>query len=112
MNVPVAAFLFQSLVALDGALAAGTSHRQLHGQHRKTHDHEKQQIQGHKPAAAVLPHDIGEFPHIADAYGTARADQQKAEAGPKGFSFHFHTPIFKVFLFYTPKIGLTMGDMG
>ena len=45
-------------------------------------------IRDGKPAAAVLPHHVGKLPHIADSHGTARTDQQKAQAGFKRLSFH------------------------
>ena len=90
MDVPVASLPFQGLIAPDGTLPAGPAHRQLHGQHRQAHDDQKQQIHQHKPPAAVLAHHIGKLPHIADAHGAARAHQQEAQPGLKGFSFlHF-----------------------
>ena len=88
VDVPAGARLFQGLVALNGAFPAAPAHRQLHGQYGQPHDDQKQQIQQHKPAAAVLPHHIGKFPDVADAYGAARADKQEAQPGFKRFSFH------------------------
>ena len=38
--------------------------------------------------SAVLPYHVGKLPYIADSHGTARTDQQKAQAGFKRLSFH------------------------
>ena len=75
MDVPLAAGALQGLVAQHGALSAGAAHRQLHGQDRRAHQNEKQQIEQDEHTAAVLPCDIWKFPDIPDADGTPRADQ-------------------------------------
>ena len=81
--MPLALRLLQGLIAQDRTFPAGSSHSQLHGKHRQTHNHQKDQIQQHKQAAAILPHHKGEPPDIADADGAASADQQKAQPGLK-----------------------------
>ena len=78
--VPLAAGLFQGLVAQHRTLAAGAAHAQLHGQHRQAQHHQHDQVDQHEKSAAVLPRHEGEAPHIADADGAPGAHQQEAQS--------------------------------
>ena len=80
VDVPLAAGLFQGLVAQHGAFSAGSAYSQFHGEHRHAHDDEEQQVEEHEYAAAVDAGDVGEAPHVAYADGAAGAHQQKAQA--------------------------------
>ena len=88
MDVPAAALGLQGLVAQHGALAAGTAHRQLHGQNGNPHDDQGDDVEQHEYAAAVDTGDVGEFPHIADADGATGAEENEAQTAPKVFSVH------------------------
>ena len=77
VDVPLLARLFEGLVGLYGAFAAGAAHGQLHGHNRDAHDDQADEIKQHKVSAAVLAGDIGEAPDIADADGAAGTDQQE-----------------------------------
>lgn len=99
VDVPAAALGLQGLVAQHGALAAGTAHRQLHGQNGNPHDDQGDDVEQHEYAAAVDTGDVGEFPHIADADGAAGAYQNESQPGSEIFatqtslSFSFsHSP--------------------
>ena len=64
------------------------------------------EIKQYKIPAAVLPGHIGEAPHIADADGTAGADQQKAQSGTEILSLHKILLIsthFKKYSYYRAK---------
>ena len=91
VNVPLGAFRFQRLIGLHRTAASGTAHCQLHHQHRRAHDDQEQQIEQHKDAAAALSCHIGKPPDVADADGTARADQQEPQTGPETISFHWNS---------------------
>mgnify|MGYP001861185040 CR=1 FL=1 len=95
--VPFGAGRLQFAVGGPGAGTAGAAHRQLHGQNGDAHADQGQQIEQHKHTAAVFAGDGGEPPHIADADGAARADQDKAQPGLEVFSFHTKTLLFPVF---------------
>ena len=95
VNMPLASRLLQRLIAQHRALAAGPAHRQLHGEHRKGHDRQEQQIQQHEHAAAVLSRYIGKLPHVADAHGAPGADQNKAQPGAKFLSLQIHLSFMK-----------------
>ena len=75
--MPLAAPGLQRLVGAARRAAARTAHGQLHRQDRQTHEHQKEQVEQHKDAAAVL---AGWGPEVADADSTARADQNEAKA--------------------------------
>ena len=97
MDVPLAARWLQRLVRATRRAVARTADRQLHREHRQTHKHQKNQVEQHKNAAAVLPCDGREAPHVANADGTARADQNEAKAGTKALTLFlgFHSiPLF------------------
>ena len=63
-------------------------YRQLHGQHRHTHNDQEQQVKQHKHAAAVGAGHIGKLPNVADADGAASAHQQESQTGTEIFAFH------------------------
>ena len=88
VDVPLAALRFQRPVSDDSAALACPADGQLHDEHRRAHDDQKQQVEQHKHAAAVLSRHEGEAPDVADADGAARAHQQEAQPGPKALSFH------------------------
>ena len=94
VEVPLAAGGLQGLVAQHRAFAAGPAHRQLHGEDGHTHCHQEQQVEQHEHPAAVLPGDIGELPHVADAHRTPRAHQQKAQPGLETIPIHKKLPFF------------------
>src|SRR5699024_1811880 len=56
------------------------------------HDDQEHQVEQHEQAAAVLPHQEREAPHVPDADRTARADQDEAQPRAKGFTFHDFPP--------------------
>ena len=60
------------------------------------------QVEQNKVAAAVLTGNVWEAPDVADADGAACADQQEAQPGAEGFSFHGFLYLFltQMFLFY------------
>jgi len=80
VDMPLAAPGLQRLVGAARRAAARTANGQLHRQDRQTHEHQKEQVEQHKDAAAVLAGDCGEAPDVADADSTARADQNEAKA--------------------------------
>ena len=88
VEVPFAAARFQRPVAAHRALPRGPPHRQLHRQHRRAHNDQKQQIEQHEDPAAVLPGDKWEFPDVPDPDRAARAHQQKAEPRLEALPFH------------------------
>ena len=77
VDVPLLARLFEGLVGLYGAFAAGAAHGQLHGHNRDAHDDQADEVEQDEVPAAVLAGDIGEAPDIADADGAAGTDQQE-----------------------------------
>ena len=74
VDMPLGSLGLELLVRLDDAQSAASAERQLHRQNRDAHDRQKQQVDQYEKAAAVLTRNVGEFPHIADADRTARAD--------------------------------------
>ena len=88
VDMPFGLGLFQRPIGKHCALAAGTANGQLHGQDRKTHEYQKNQIQQHKQTAAILPDHIGETPDITDANGASGRYQQEPQPGLERFSFH------------------------
>ena len=83
MPMPLVPRLFQRLVGLHNALAAGAANGKLHRQHGHAQHQQEHQIQQHKYAAAVLASHIRKAPHIANTDGAARAHQQEAQARVK-----------------------------
>ena len=83
VDMPLAVGLLQGLIAQDCALAAGATNRQLHGQHGKAHNHQENEIQQHKQAAAVLSGHIGEPPDVANADGASGRNHQESQPGLK-----------------------------
>ena len=90
--VPLAPLGLQDLKGGQDALPAGPAHGKLHGHDGQAHDDQEQQIDQHKGRAAVLPHDVGEPPDVAQADGAPGRDEHKAQPGRKGLSL-FHNCI-------------------
>ena len=88
VQLPGGRFGLEHLVRADGALTAGASHSKLHAQHRQPKNGQKQQIDQHEQTAAVLSHQPRELPHVADADGTAGADEQESSPRLKTLTFH------------------------
>ena len=79
VDTPLAAGL-QCLVHFNRALLCGTTHGKLHGHNRQTQQNQESQIDQHENSAAILSGDVGEFPNIADADGTAGTEENEAKA--------------------------------
>ena len=93
MDMPLAARLFERLVAEHRALAARSADSEFHRQHRDAHDNEADEVKQHEIAAAVLTCYVGKAPDITYADSAARADQQEAQPGAEGFSLHIKYPL-------------------
>ena len=78
----------QSLKAKSRALPAPPAHRKLADQYRYSQNQQECQIDQDKSSPPILSADIGKFPHIADAYGTSRRDQNETKTRSEFFSFH------------------------
>ena len=92
--MPFLSRFFQGVVQPYRTLAGGASQGEFNGHHRDSQNNQKKQIEEHKGPAAVLAGHIRKFPDIADADGTAGAEQKKAEAASKTFPFHINTHTF------------------
>ena len=66
---------FQFVISADRTFAAGASDGQFHSQNRDGQDNQKDQVEKHEYAAAVVSGDIRKTPDVADADGTAGSDQ-------------------------------------
>ena len=92
MNVPKAPRFFKAPVGTDGALPAAPAYCQFHGHHGDAHEKKEAEVKKDKYGTAVFSGNIGEFPHIPYADGTAGADQKEAQPGFKTISI-FHTSL-------------------
>ena len=81
VEMPFLARLFQHAIGQHRAFPAGAAHGKLHGHDRQPQKQQKQDIKQHEGRAAVLSRKIRELPHVSDADGTARREQDKAQAG-------------------------------
>lgn len=88
VDMPLAALGLQGTISRGCGALTRAAHSQLHGQYRNAHQQQKQKIEQHKYAAAVLTRDGGEAPYIANADGTASADQKETEPGSEVFALH------------------------
>ena len=80
LDVPLLARFFQCLIGPHRAFAGSAAHCKLHGHNGQAQNDQKEQVEQHKYAAAILARYGWEAPHIANADGAACADQQKANA--------------------------------
>ena len=90
--VPLGALWLQLLEGAQDALLAGPAHGELHDHDGQAHDDQEKQVHQHQGSAAVLAHDVGETPHIAQADGAAGRDQDEAQPGRKFFSLQNSVP--------------------
>ena len=88
VDMPFAAGLFQDFISLHRTFAACPSYGKLHGEHGKSHDDQKQQVEQDKNSASVLTCHIRKAPDIANANSAASTDQQKTKPGFKRFTTH------------------------
>ena len=99
VDMPFLAGLFQLIVHARGTCLGGTSHGQLHHHHGKSHDQQAQNIEQHKPAAAVLSGHPREFPHIAAADGAPGTEQDKSQAAAQLFTLFQTISLFSLYSF-------------
>ena len=78
-------------IHFQGAFLSGPAHGKFHGQHRNAQRQKKQKIDQHKRTAAVLPGHPWEFPDVADADGTACAEEEEAQPASQMLTLHCRT---------------------
>ena len=83
---PAAAGGSQPVEAPGHALAAAPAQGEFAQEHGYPQDQQEQEIQENEGGSAVLAAQVGEFPHIADADGTAGADQDETQTGLEGIT--------------------------
>ena len=86
MQVPETTPGFQFAVHGHRTGLAGPSHGEFHGHNRNAHDRQKDQIYKNKGASAVLTHQPGEFPYVADTDGASGRQQNKAQTASQLFT--------------------------
>ena len=92
VDMPLGTLIFQFLIHQDGALLGCAAHCKFHSHNGQTQQDQACQIDQNKDRTAVLAGDIGEFPDVADADGTAGAEQDEAEAASEMFALHIKFP--------------------
>ena len=77
VDMPFLAWLFKLLVHLDRACLGSAAHGKFHSHGGQAEQKQAQHVHQHETAAAILTRHPREFPHVAAADGTARAEHDE-----------------------------------
>ena len=95
-----------------GGFLGGATHGELHGHNGNTQHHQAGDIDQYEDGAAVLAHHPGEFPHIADADGTACGEENEAEAASETITRHKMVPFGGMLRFVCLVLCAGAADIG